>query len=144
MGCENLSDSGFAEFWTLLTSWSEQHSYGDTLNFWIYRCFMLANAERIIGYRHFVLMDTKQITGQNISVIITLIVTGLVHLYRQKKDKIRNRFSISTSKCVAVEKKPPSFSSFHLISESKVLKLIKDSLAKTCSLDPWLTFLDKR
>ena len=66
---------------------------------------------------------------------------SLVHFLIEKINKIRNRNF--TLKCVPLEKKPPSFS-FQLFSESEVLKFIKESPAKTCSLDPWPTFLVKR
>ena len=61
-----------------------------------------------------------------------------------KINKIRNTFSKCTSKCVPEERKPPSFSSFQVVSEMEVHKFIKDSPSKTCSLDPWPTFLVKR
>ena len=61
-----------------------------------------------------------------------------------KINKIRNTFRKCTSKCVPQERKPPSFSSFQLVSELEVHKFIKDSPSKTCSLDPWPTFLVKR
>ena len=55
-----------------------------------------------------------------------------------KINKIRNTFRKCISKCVPEERKPPSFSSFQLVH-----KFIKDSPSKTCSLDPWPTFLVK-
>ena len=61
-----------------------------------------------------------------------------------KINKIRNTFSKCTSKCVPEERKPPSFSSFQVVSEIEFHKFIKDSPSKTCSLDPWPTFLVKR
>ena len=61
-----------------------------------------------------------------------------------KINKIRNTFRNCTSKCVPLEKKPPSFSSFQLVSKIEVLKFIKESPSKTCSLDPWPTLLVKR
>ena len=59
-------------------------------------------------------------------------------------DKITNTLRNCTSKCVSLEMKPPSLSSFQLVSESEVLKFIKESPSKTCSLDHWPTFLVKR
>ena len=64
--------------------------------------------------------------------------------FTDKINKIRNTFRNFTSKCVPLEKKLPSFSSFHLVSEIEGLKFIKESPSKTCSLDPWPTFLVKR
>ena len=61
-----------------------------------------------------------------------------------KINNIRNTFRKCTSKCVPQERKPPSFSSFQLVSELEVHKFIKDSPSKTCSLDPWPTFLVKK
>ena len=57
--------------------------------------------------------------------------------------KIRNTFRNCSSKFVSLKKKPPSFHYFQLVSEI-VLKFIKESPSKTCSLDPWPTFLVKR
>ena len=48
-----------------------------------------------------------------------------------KINKIRITSRNCISKCVPSEKKPPSFSSFQLVSESEVLKP-----SKKCSLDP--------
>ena len=61
-----------------------------------------------------------------------------------KINKIRNSFSKCTSKCVPEERKPPSFSSFQVVSEIEVHKFIKDSPSKKSSLDPWPTFLVKK
>ena len=61
-----------------------------------------------------------------------------------KINKIRNTFRNCTSKCVPLEKKPASFSSFQLVSESEVLTFNKESPSEICSLDPWPTFLVKR
>ena len=66
---------------------------------------------------------------------------GLVHFFINKINKIRNTFRYCTSKRVPLEKKPSSFSSFQLVSESEVLRFRKESSSKTCSLDPWSTFL---
>ena len=41
---------------------------------------------------------------------------------KDKINKIRNTFRNRTSMCVPSEKKPQSFRSFHLVSESEVLK----------------------
>ena len=59
-------------------------------------------------------------------------------------DKIRKTFRNCTSKWFPSEKKPPSLSSFQLVSEIEVLKFIKESPSKTCSLDLRPTFLVKR
>ena len=60
-----------------------------------------------------------------------------------KINKIRSIFSKGISRCIPPERKPPRFGSFQLVSENEVLKFIKDSPSKSCSLDPWPTFLVK-
>ena len=76
--------------------------------------------------------DEKSLANRFVSSFIDKII------------KIRNTFRNCTSKFVPLEKKPPSFRSFQLVSEIEVLKFIKESPSKTCSLDPGPTFLVKR
>ena len=59
-------------------------------------------------------------------------------------DKINKLETLSEIKICSFIKVVTLFSSFQLVSESEVLKFIEESPARTCSLDPWPTFLVKR
>ena len=61
-----------------------------------------------------------------------------------KIKKIRDTFKHTRSKSLHPDKEPPTFSSFQVVTESEVLKFIKEAPSKTCSLDPCPTHIVKQ
>ena len=61
-----------------------------------------------------------------------------------KIKKIRDTFKHTRSKSLHPDKVPPTFSSFQVVSQSEVLKFIKEAHSKTCSLDPCPTHVVKQ
>ena len=57
---------------------------------------------------------------------------------------IRDTFKHTRSKSLHPDKEPPTFNSFQVVTESKVLKFIKEAPSKTCSLDPCPTHIVKQ
>ena len=58
--------------------------------------------------------------------------------------KIRSSFPTNSDSFVTPDKSPSSFlSQFSTVSEDEVRKIINSSPTKSCSLDPWPTFLVK-
>ena len=60
-----------------------------------------------------------------------------------KIKRIKDTFKHTPSKSLP-EKEPPTFSSFQGVTESEVLKFIKEAPLKTCSLDPCPTHIVKK
>ena len=59
-----------------------------------------------------------------------------------KNEKIRSTFPISQkSQHIAPDSPPPVLSTFFTVTEDQVTKIIMKSPSKSCSLDPWPTFL---
>ena len=61
-----------------------------------------------------------------------------------KIKKIRNTFKYTQSQVLHSDKEPPTFSSFQVVTDTEVLKCIKESPSKTCSLDPCPTHIVKQ
>ena len=61
-----------------------------------------------------------------------------------KIKKIRDTFIHNPFKCLHPDEEPPRFNSFQGVTESEVLKLIKEAPSKTCSLHPCPTYLLKK
>ena len=61
-----------------------------------------------------------------------------------KIKKIRDTFKHTRSKSLHPDKELPTFSSFQVVTESEVLKFIKEAPSKTCSLDPCPTHIVKQ
>ena len=61
-----------------------------------------------------------------------------------KIKKIRDTFKHTRSKFLHPDKEPPIFSSFQVVTDSEVLKFIKEAPSKTCSLDPCPTHIVKQ
>ena len=61
-----------------------------------------------------------------------------------KIKKIRDTFKHTRSKSLHPDKEPPTFSSFQVVTDSEVLKFIKEAPSKTCSLDPCPTHIVKQ
>ena len=60
-----------------------------------------------------------------------------------KLKKIRDTFKHTPSKSLHPDKEPLIFSSFQGVTETEVLKFIKEAPSKTCSLDPCPTHIVK-
>ena len=61
-----------------------------------------------------------------------------------KIKKIRGTFKYTRSQVLHSDKEPPTFSSFQVVTDTEVLKFIKESPSKTCSLDPCPTHIVKQ
>ena len=61
-----------------------------------------------------------------------------------KIKKIRDTFKYTRSQVLHPDKEPPTFCSFQAVTETEVLKFIKESPSKTCSLDPCPTHIVKQ
>ena len=61
-----------------------------------------------------------------------------------KIKKIRDTFKYTRSQVLHPDKEPPTFCSFQAVTETEVLKFIKESPSKTCSLDPCSTHIVKQ
>ena len=61
-----------------------------------------------------------------------------------KIKKIRDTFKYTRSQVLHPDKEPPTFSSIQVVTDTKVLKFIKESPSKTCSLDPCPTHIVKQ
>ena len=58
-----------------------------------------------------------------------------------KIKKIRDTFKHTQSKFLHPDKEPPTFSYFQVVTDSEVLKFIKEAPSQTCSLDPCPTHI---
>ena len=65
------------------------------------------------------------------------------YFFESKIDTIRNTFSTCNLPSIPPKVTPPRFSSFRAVTEEEVFKFINSSPSKSCSLDPWPTFLVK-
>ena len=65
-------------------------------------------------------------------------------VFIDKIKKIRNTFKHTRSKFLHPDKEPPTFSSCQFVTDSEVLKFIKEAPSKTCSLDPCPTHIVKQ
>ena len=71
-----------------------------------------------------------------------LLTDRFVELCTEKIEKIRSTFSASADLQHITPDSPPSmFSTFSTVTEDQVTKVITNSPSKSCSLDPWPTFL---
>ena len=61
-----------------------------------------------------------------------------------KIKKIRDTFKYTRSQVLHPDNEPPTFCSFQAVTETEVLKFIKESPSKTCSLDPCPTHIVKQ
>ena len=60
------------------------------------------------------------------------------------KSRHQDTFKHTQSKFLHPDKEPPTFSSFQVVTDSEVLKFIKEAPSKTCSLDPFPTHIVKQ
>ena len=71
-----------------------------------------------------------------------LLANKFVEFFTEKITNIRQSFANSNPpKYTDSDLTPPVFSAFSSVSEDQVAKIIKNSPSKSCSLDPWPTFL---
>ena len=72
-----------------------------------------------------------------------LWLTDLSSFSQKKLKKIHSIFSTSFNfRHITPDSPPPTFTSFSAVTEEQVTKIIQDSPTKSCSLDPWPTFLE--
>ena len=71
-----------------------------------------------------------------------LLADRFVEFFSEKIEKIRSTFPTSQkSQHIAPDSPPPVLSTFSTVTEDQVTKIIMKSPSKSCSLDPWPTFL---
>ena len=71
-----------------------------------------------------------------------LLADRFVEFFTEKIEKIHSIFSTSLNfRHITPDSPPPTFASFSAVTEEQVTKIIQDSPTKSCSLDPWPTFL---
>ena len=71
-----------------------------------------------------------------------LLADRFVESFSEKIEKISSTFPISQkSQHIAPDSPPPVLSTFSTVTEDQVTKIIMKSPSKSCSLDPWPTFL---
>ena len=71
-----------------------------------------------------------------------LLANKFVELFTEKITNIRQSFANSNPPHYTdSDLTPPVFSAFSSVAEDQVAKIIKNSPSKSCSLDPWPTFL---
>ena len=71
-----------------------------------------------------------------------LLADRFVEFFSEKIEKIHSSFPISQkSPHIAPDSPPPVLSPFSIVTEDQVTKIIMKSPSKSCSLDPWPTFL---
>ena len=71
-----------------------------------------------------------------------LLADRFVDFLTEKIAKIRSTFSASVNlQHITPESPAPMFSTFSTVTEDQVTKIITNSPSKSCSLDPWPTFL---
>ena len=71
-----------------------------------------------------------------------LLSDRFVAFFSEKIEKICSTFPISQkSQHIPPDAPPPVFSTFSTVTEDQVTKIIMKSPSKSCSLDPWPTFL---
>ena len=69
-------------------------------------------------------------------------LTDLSSSLQKKLKKIHSIFSTSLNfRHITPGSPPPTFTSFSAVTDEQVTKIIQDSPTKSCSLDPWPTFL---
>ena len=71
-----------------------------------------------------------------------LLADRFVEFFTEKIEKICSTFSASVNlHHITCDSPPPMFSTFSTVTEDQVTKIITNSPSKSCSLDPWPTFL---
>ena len=71
-----------------------------------------------------------------------LLAYRFVEFFTEKIDKIHSTFSTSLNfQHITPDSPPPTLACFSAVTEEQVTKIIQDSPTKSCSLDPWPTFL---
>ena len=71
-----------------------------------------------------------------------VLADRFVEFFTEKIEKICSTFSASVNlQHITPDSPPPMFPSFSTVTEEEVTKIITGSPSKSCSLDPWPTFL---
>ena len=71
-----------------------------------------------------------------------LLADRFMEFFTEKNEKIHSTFSASVnSQHITPDSPPPMFFTFSTVTEDQVTKIITNSPNKSCSLDPWPTFL---
>ena len=71
-----------------------------------------------------------------------LLADRFVEFFTEKIEKIRSTFSASVNlQHITPDSPPPMFSTYPTVTDYQVTKIITTSTSKSCSLDPWPTFL---
>ena len=71
-----------------------------------------------------------------------LLADRFVEFFTEKIEKIRSTFTASANlQHITPDSPPPMFSTFSTVTKDQVTKVITNSPSKSCSLDPWPTFL---
>ena len=71
-----------------------------------------------------------------------LLADRFVEFFTEKIEKIRSTFSASANlQHITPDSPPPMLSTFLTVTEDQVTKVTTNSPSKSCSLDPWATFL---
>ena len=71
-----------------------------------------------------------------------LLADRFVEFFTEKIEKIRSTFSASANlQHITPDSPPPVLSTFSTVTEDQVTKVTTNSPSKSCSLDPWPTFL---
>ena len=71
-----------------------------------------------------------------------LLADSFVEFFTEKIEKIRSTLSTSLNlQHIIPDSPPPMFASFSTLTEDQVTKIIINSSSKSCSFDPWPTFL---
>ena len=71
-----------------------------------------------------------------------LLADRFVESFTEKIEKICSTFSASLNlQHITPDSPAPKFSTFSTVTEDQVTKIITNSLSKSCSLDPWSSFL---
>ena len=71
-----------------------------------------------------------------------LLANRFVDFFTEKIEKIHSTFPTSLkSQHISPDSPPQVLSTFSTVTEDQVTKIIMDSPSKSCSLDPWPTFL---
>ena len=71
-----------------------------------------------------------------------LLADRFVEFFTEKIEKLRTTFSASANlQHITPDSPPAMLSTFSTVTEDQVTKVITNSPSKSCSLDPWPTFL---
>ena len=83
-----------------------------------------------------------QTASQDATIDKSLLADRFVEFFIEKIEKIHSSFPTSPrTQHITRDSPPPILSTFSTVTEGQVTKIIINSPSKSCSLDPWPTFL---